>query len=228
MVKKKVKEVVEEVEVSSKKDIEKENKTLFWFFIVVGIVFASVLIPYFWIQSGKTFEFGEISWVVEDYENLRIFHGRFLSFTNPDLHYNIFLRTDPRVNDVEVLGKLDSFKYGGIISLSPEVDACRGDLSRVMLDLGAFLNQGVGVGVIESASSDEDFANQTNRKFVSCENTLDRTVVVVEIGEGGVVQDEENLNCYTIYARNCEDSSAVEKFMTRTVSDFRDSYPIEE
>lgn len=214
----------EEIMVPEKVE-ERENKTLFWFFIVVGLVFASVLIPYFWIESGKTFQFDGIDWVVEDYENLKIFHGRFLSFTNPDLHYNIFLRNDPRKNNVEVYGEIDSFKYGGIISLSPRVDACRGDLSRVMLDLGAFLKQGVGVGTIESGSNEEEIANASGRRFATCE-IMDRTVVIVDIGEEGIFQDETNPNCYTIHARNCEDSAAVEKFMVRAVKDFRASYPI--
>ena len=232
MVEEKVGDGEEKAQVSGK-IIKKEERTLFWFFVVVGVVFALVLVPYFWTESGKVFEFGGIDWIVEDYDNLRIFHGRFVSLINPNLNYNIFFRTDPRLNDVSVSGKLDSFKYGGIISLSPEVDACRGDLSRVMLDLSSFLKQGVGVGPIEAGSNNEEAANENGRRFVTCDNVYDRTVVVVELsskddsgelGERGIIQDEENLNCYTIYAKDCEDSEVVEKFMVKAVEDFRDSY----
>ena len=228
MGKKKVEDAVEEDAGVSEEVEKRESKTLFWVFVVVGVVFAAVLVPYFWNESSKNFEFSGIDWVVEDYQDLRIFHGRFLSLTNPNLYYNIFLRTDPRVNDVEVVGKLDSFKYGGIVSLSPEIDACRGDLSRVMLDLGAFLKQGVGVGPIESATSDEIVANESDRKFVVCDNVLDRTVLLIEIGETRIVQDEDNPYCYTLYAENCEDARVVEKFMVKSVEDFRDSYPVKE
>jgi len=202
----------------------KENSTLIWFFAIVIFVFALVLVPYFWNESSKVFEFGGIDWVIEEYEYLEIFHGRFVSLTNPNLNYNVFFRTDPRTNDVEISGKLDRFKYGGIISLSSEVDSCRGDLSRVMLDLAAFLKQGVGVGVIESASNDLDIANATGRKFVDCENVLDRTVVIIDIGERGFIQDEANPYCYTIYAEDCEDSGVVEKFMMQSVIDFRETH----
>ncbi len=224
MVKKeKIKE--EDIEkVIGKKVKESENSTLAWFIVVVGIVFASVLIPYFWVESNKVFEFGGVDWVIEEYEYLEIFHGRFLSLTDPDLYYNIFLRTDPRANDASVSGKLDDFKYGGIISLSPEVDTCRGDLSRVMLDLGAFLKQGVGVGSIESGSNDEGVANETNRRFATCESVADRTVVVIDLGERGIVQDKVNPSCYTIYAEDCEDSAVVEKFIVQSVIDFRALY----
>lgn len=227
MAKKKIVEDKEEISVPVKVK-KRENKTLIWFFVVVGVVFASVLIPFFWIESSKVFEFGGIDWVIEDYENLRIFHGRFVSLVNPNLNYNIFLRTDPRINDVEVSGKLDDFKFGGVISLSPEVDACRGDLSRVMLDLGAYMKQGIGVGVIESGSSDEEIANSTSRRFATCDNVVDRTVVVVDIGENGIVKSEVNPSCYVIEAKDCDDSAAVEKFMVKSIMDFRDSYPLEE
>ena len=94
-----------------------------------------------------------------------------------------------------------------------------------MLDMSAFLKQGVGVGPIESASTDEEIANSTGRRFATCENVNDRTVVVVEIGEErGVVKSDVNPNCYVITAKDCEDSEVVEKFMMQAVIDFREAY----
>ncbi len=220
--------LVREDEVMVPKEIEeKETRQLIWFFVIVGLVFAVVLVPYFWNEANKSFEFGGADWVIEDYENLRIFHGRFISLANPNLNYNVFFRTDPRKNDVEVSGKLSDFKYGGVISLSPEVDDCRGELSRVMLDLGAFLRQGVGVGPIESGSISEEIANASGRRFANCDIVGNRTVVIVEIGKKrGVVKSDVNPDCYILTAANCEDSDVVEKFMMRSVMDFREKYPL--
>ena len=205
----------------TKKDVEgNENRMLFWFFVVVGVIFAGVLIPYFWIGSFKSFEFGGIDWQIEDYEYLKIYHGRFVSFANPELFYNVYLRVDPRENDVATTGIFDSFKYGGVIALSPEVDACRGELSRGIFDLSAFLRQGASVGPVESGSSDKFVAVESGRRFGSCETILDRTLVIVDIGESGVIQDEKNPYCYTIYAEDCEDISGIEKFITKSVWDF--------
>lgn len=215
----------EEME-ASKKIRDKENATLLWVFVVIGIVFGSILVSYFWVESSKTFESGSIDWNIEDYENLQIFHGRFSSFTNPDLYYNVFFRTDPRKNDVDVIGNLSEFKYGGIISLSEDADNCRGELSRVMLDLSAFLKQGVGVGPIESGTTSELVSNHTDRTFATCEIVKDRTVVIVNIGEPGVVKSETNPYCYTITAEDCGDSKAVEKFMSESVADFRAANPL--
>ena len=204
---------------------KRENRQMIWFFIIVASVFALVLVPYFWIESSKSFEFGNINWVIEDYENLRIFHGRFLSFGDPNLYYNVFLRGDPREEDIYTEGNFSNFKYGGIISLSPEVDNCRGELSRAMLDLGAFLKQGVGIGSVVSGSTDILVANESGRMFVNCD-VSDRTVVLVKIGESKVLQDSENPYCYTIYAKDCNDISGVERFMTKSVEDFRATYPL--
>ncbi len=218
-------------EIKRIKDIrDKEDSTLFWVLVVIGIVLGSILASYFWVESSKSFEFGGIDWVVENYDNLQIFHGRFVSFTNPNLYYNVFFRTDPRENDVRVVGNLSDFKYGGVISLSKKADGCRGELSRVMLDLSAFLKQGAGIGPIKSGTTNEDIANETGRKFTSCESVRDRTVVIINISSrnsvNSIVQNKDNPYCYTITAKDCSDSGVVEKFMLESVIDFRAAHPI--
>ena len=201
---------------------ENENKTLIWFVIVVGIVFAAVLIPYFFVESNKSFELGGVDWIIEDYAEPvgEIFHGRFISLTNPSLNYNIFFRTDPRTNDVLIEGKIDEFWNHEAVSWTPEVEACRGDLSRVMLDLGSFLKQGVGAGFFDSGFTDKEAAEEVGKNFLTCADAVERTIVIVDIGERRIVQDETSLSCYTIYAEDCDDSGVVEKFMTQAIIDF--------
>lgn len=218
--KKPVKMKSDESEFPKKFIQQSENKQLFWFFVIIGIVFAMVLVPYFWIESLKNFNYGGAEWMIEDYDNLKIYHGIFGALNGANLNYNIFLRGDPRENDVPTEGTFINFKYGGIVSMTPEVDRCRGELSRVMLDLGAFLKQGVGVGSLVSGSTDEFVANKTNRQFARCDNVFDRTLVIIEIGNSSVTQDEDNPYCYVIKARDCNDMSSVERFIVKTVEDF--------
>ena len=202
---------------------EKENQQLFWFVIVLVIVFALVLIPYFWIENSKSFGFGGAEWVIEEYAEPTgtIYHGRFEALDgSPELFFNVFLRGDPRTNDVPTGGVFDDFIYGGIVSMSPEVDKCRGELSRSMLDLGSFLRTGVGVKKLESGSTDRATATESGRKYAICGRVLDRTLVIVEIGEPRVVQHEKYKSCYTIYAESCDDVSSVEKFIVKTIDDF--------
>jgi hypothetical protein len=213
------KEEVKE-EIVKKSTIEKENRQLIYFLIIVAIVFACILIPYFWIENSKTFKYSHATWAAEDYNGLKIFHGKFKAFNQENLSYNVFLRNDPRTNNISTEGSFDKFKYGGIVSMSPQVDECRGELSRVMMDLTSFLRQGVGVGPIEAGSTDEFVANTSSRRFATCDTVLDRTVVIIEIGEPSVIQDKTNTYCYTIYAKNCQDGSGVEKFMLETIEKF--------
>lgn len=215
-------ELKAEGELPKKSIRERENRQLIWFFVIVAIIFGSFLIPYFWIEGAKVFDYGGAEWIIEEYAEPTgtIYHGRFNSFTNPNLRFNIFLRGDPRTNDVRTEGVFDQFKYGGIVSMSPEVDACRGELSRVMLDLGSFLKTGVGVGPLETGSTDFDVANESGRKYIKCGNTVGMTVVILNIGESAVIQDEGNSNCYMIYAEDCNDVSSVEKFIIKSIEDF--------
>ncbi len=211
----------EENNESIKKSVqENENQQAFWFFAIIGIVLAMVLILYFGAESLKSFEFGGADWAIEDYENLRIYHGRFIALSDASVTYNIFLRGDPRKNDVPTKGTFDKFKYGGVISMTPEIDSCRGELSRVVVDLGAFLQRGVGVGYSVFGSTDEIVANESDRRFAQCETISDRTIVIIEIGDSAVIQDENNPYCYTIYVNDCRDISSVERFMVKTIEDF--------
>jgi len=209
-----------EGELPNKSVREKENKQLIWFFAVIGVVFATVLISYLVVEGVKSFEYGDIDWMIEEYPNLKIYHGRFMALSGTDISYNIFLRNDPRKNKVLTEGSFDKFRYGGVMSFSPEVDECRGELSRAIVDIGAFLRQGVGVGDIETGSTNETVALNTDKRFARCDTILDRTVVVFEIGEPSVIQDIDNPYCYVISVKNCADIQPIERFIVKSVEDF--------
>jgi uncharacterized integral membrane protein len=213
-------EKIVEEKITKKSIIEKENKQLLWFFVVVIVVFASFLIPYFYMQNSKSFNYAYIDWKVEDYENLKIFHGRFVSIGNKNVNFNTYLRNDPRKNNVDTFGDFTKFKYNAVVSMSPEVDSCRGELARVMLDLGSYISQGIGLGEVKAGSTNNDTAFSSNREYANCELTKDKTVVIIELGEPKIIQNEENPYCYTIYAKDCQDINAVEKFIVHTTDSF--------
>lgn len=218
-------ELKAEGELPKKAVRNREENQLLWFFVIVGIIFASFLVPYFTLEGAKTFEHGGIDWVIEEYAEPTgmIYHGRFDRLDGANVVFNVYLRGDPRENDVRAEGTFNKFKYGGIVAMSPEVDACRGELSRVMLDLGSFLKAGVGIGPLETGSTDFDVAVESGRRYTACNAVNDRTVVIVELGESRVVQDDNNLECYIIYAADCNDVSSVEKFILKSVEDFSEA-----
>jgi len=218
-------ELKAEGELPKKSVVKDEERQLVWFIVIIGVVFVAFLIPYFTIEGAKTFEYGGVDWAIEEYAEPTgdIYHGRFSPAVTPDLTFNVYLRGDPRENFVETVGVFDKFKGGGIISLTPEVDACRGELTRAMFDLTSFLEQGIGVGSIAVGYTDRSFAVERGKRYALCDNVNDRVLVIVDIGESRVVQDEKNPYCYTIYAESCNDVSSVEKFILKSIDDFNEA-----
>ena len=229
MVKKKAKnltkveaeELKAEGELPSKSIRVHETRQLIWFFVIVGIVFASFLVPYFYLQSLKSFNYAGADWFFEEYDQFDIYHSEFPALNGENYKYNLFLRNDPRENNVSVEGSFKEFKIGGFVSISPEVDMCRGDVSRVMLDLGSFLELGLGVQKVWAATSSFEVHNETGRDYATC-NTRYRTIIMIEKGEPAVIQSSENPFCYTIRVSDCDDIEPVEKFMVEVIRAFRD------
>lgn len=93
-------------------------------------------------------------------------------------------------------------------------------MSRAMLDLGGFLKQGVGVGSLEVGSTDESVATDNDRRFARCDTILDRTLIIMEMGDSSIVQDENNPYCYVISVEDCNDIVPIERFMVKSVEDF--------
>ena len=195
-----------------------EDVQLAWFVGVIIFVFVVTLATYSWFEGAKSFEFEGVDWVYED--DVDYYHGRFENLLGRDYFYNIYLKNDPRENDVATEGTFDKFKYGLIVSTSPEFDLCRGDASRVMRDLGAFMVDGLGTESPKAGSTDEAVANNSERLFATCNSIENRTVLIIDRGDAFVAQDVENVNCYTISVGDCDDASAVEKFMLKVIKDF--------
>ncbi|MCR4284477.1 MAG: hypothetical protein NUV97_00340 [archaeon] len=218
--------VKEEVvnEILPKKVEEKENRQLIWFFAIIIIIFLSFMGPYWYIQSSKSFTYGGVDWFVEEYANLEVFHGRFAALDGNQVNYNVYLRNDPRENNVYTEGKFSKFnlRNGGYVSFSPEVDSCRGEVARIMTDLGSFLKAGVGMKIIDSATNDINISKSTGTTYADCSVTNGKTVVVVQIGEPSVVQPVEGKDCYVITVKNCEDGLPVEKFMIKAIADVQE------
>jgi len=215
-----------------KKTVERENNQLMWFFLVVLVAFAVVLIPYFYNESTKTFEYKTIDWTIEKAGKVTIFHGRFPTLNGQRhiaagtlVHHNIFLRNDPRENIVLVEGPLDDFKNGGVVSISPEFDTCRGDIPRIMVDFFDFLSNGIGMMQLEAATPSAIVANETGKRQIDCSYTGPETVFLFDLGkEDSIVVNSENPNCYQITASSCQSTFAIERFMVQSVADFRAKY----
>jgi len=216
------KEIENKDEVPKKSVQKNETRQLIWFFVIILIIFASFLIPYFYTQKSKTFNYAGAKWAVEKVPGAIkiIYHGRFPALNGANYMYNLFLINDPRKNNVSVEGKFKSFRAGGYVSISPEANKCRGEVSRVMADLGSFLRFAIGVKKLQVATPDFKVHNQTGRAYATCD-TQGRTIIMIEKGNSSVEESKTNPFCYTIKVKDCNDIAPVEKFMTEVIKTAR-------
>ena len=208
-----------------KKLIGKEEAQLIWFFVVVGVVFASFLIPYFYIEGLKQFEYKGVDWVIEDFAGEDIFHGQFFSINKEGLLYNLYVRNDPRESDTLIDAEFGHFTVGGHISVSQEIDTvCRGqEVTRMLVDLGAFLLSGIGMDEVNASSHDEAYALQTNIEYVDCNTFENQTIIKLTKGEeSSITQSAENRFCYTVTIADCNDIVPIETFMVESIGAFNE------
>ncbi|MBU2576803.1 MAG: hypothetical protein KKF50_03705 [Nanoarchaeota archaeon] len=214
-------ELKAEGELPEKEVRESENHQLIWFFVIVIVIFASFLVPYFWIQSSKTFEFGGVDWNIDDEDEIITFyHTEFPALNGANINYNVYLRNDPRENDVYTEGDFRYFKVGGYLSWGEDIESCRGgQVLRAASDLTSFVRTGVGVGNIANAGLTPEFAEKLGFPFVNCLTTPNRTVILLEMGEPSVIQSGHNPYCYIVTIRDCESVKPIEKFIIKTLED---------
>jgi hypothetical protein len=169
-----------------------------------------------------------VDWTIEKYADpekkndaLVLYYTRFTSFKYPELNYNLWLRNDPRTNNIPVTGNLTEFRYGGFFSFTPDVDKCSGEIVGSLMTFNDFLKNVVGMRELSSTgttswevySSDEE----GKRIYVDC-SLSNRGIIIFQLGESpSIVQSEENPFCYTITMRDCSDIKPIEKFMIQTI-----------
>jgi len=221
--KKAVRKKVKEKEVTeaepSKKVVAKENSQLIWFFAIIVVVFLAFIIPYLYLEGKKSFEYSGLEWQIEKFGQITAYHTKFPALDRSNINYNLYLRNDPRENNATTYGNFNLFKRQGYISFSPEVDLCRGDVARVMTDLGGFLRYGVGMDNLTVATTDAETAKSLNRPYIDCSSTNEATAILIKMGNPSATRTEEN--CYIITVADCNDIVPVEKFMLKTTMDLR-------
>ena len=193
-------ELKREGSLPKKNVVKKEEKQLTIFFVIIGIIFAAFLIPFFYSQSLNSFDFIYSNWTVEEFQDIKIFHGQFTAFADRSVNYNLYLRNDPRKNNIMSSGNFTKFKYNMIISTDYEIDYCSDKISSTMATLGMFLKQGVGVKNIELATTNEETATSLNKTFLKdCSEDKSKMTILITSGEkSSVVQDENDPYCYRI------------------------------
>jgi hypothetical protein len=168
---------------------------------------------YFYVQSSKTFGFANLKWEKTKYQNIDFYHSRFAVFEN---YYNLYLRNDPRENDVLVNFSTD-IKFHPKIFMSLGADAINcPDAGLANFALGQFL--GAFKFQVEGSVTDEELAEALDVRYITCDHAANQTVIIMQKSEETLVtQDENNRDCYIINIGQCENIKASEKFILEVV-----------
>ncbi len=221
---KEVTKVLNEKVAESPKDLTKKQKIqLVWFFSIIAIVFLAFLGTYFYVQSLKKFEYLGVDWVKEEYTGLTLYHSRFpITYQGvTNAFYNLYLRNDPRKNNVSMEDINLQFAQNVTISNTPDAAKCR-DAARVTGDLGMFLRAFPWIKNINGAVTDKNLSKELDLVFANCSSaTEENTVIIIQRSNNpsiSVIQDRlVDPACYVISIGNCENTLAVEKFMAGIV-----------
>lgn len=195
---------------------------------IIGIVlFLALLVVVFFIasyyfKSRNFFEYQELTFAKQRLGDIPIYHHSYY-FKAPDgklIKYNLYLRNDPRYNNITISDEKSRLLAGGevaFISINAEgLQECRygplavGTLSSFLAD-----NQMTVIG------GNLDFWNAGAKKedWVTCQNKPGNRVVEIIAGNKTLV--DINGNCYHVEVNNCEILEAVEKLIVESVVDAR-------
>ena len=196
----------------------KKNLELYWIFgIMVLMLIIILLIP--WISRQlNTFKYDGLTFTKEKFGQLPVYHYYYsFDFNNEVWKYNLYLRLDPRKNNVPVSGEIKFPKIGSTVFISINSTAfttCRDTLSNLasLADLLSGNKYPVKGGVL-----DKNDAIMSNVTHITCQTNPKTSVITINAGnETKIISDG---NCNQIIVSDCEMLEAVEKFKVQAVAD---------
>ena len=197
---------------------EKQTRQLLWAIILmVSIILIVIFVPLIKKNYLDKFEY-----IGLDFQKTQAGEVMFYSTRIPIANqkgevtgsYAINFREDPRelesikvdIPDGVVTFLRDKMMY---ISIQSDIPIC-GDNVIAVAGLTDFLKS-FGALQVKGAIDNESHANETGFPYVTCENTLANTVIMVRNGNETIIK-KSGENCYEIEFKGCEINKATEKF----------------
>ena len=219
------KEEVQETPPTNEK--KKQQKELYWVLGVMIVLILVFLLSNSVFKSMQTFSYQGLSFAKEKFGEIPVYHYYYIfktpssltgQVTSEFIKYNLFLRVDPRENNVSVDGEI--YLVQGVqtyVSVNPtNLTQCENS-SIAIANLASFIN-GLVVAPAKSASPIEEIANQSNVPYVTCENYLSEPRILIQAGEQSLIK-KENTNCYVLTVANCEILEVTEKLIVQAIVD---------
>ncbi len=203
------------------KENESYRKQLYWVLaVMVGLILVLVLTPII-SKSINSFEYEGLKFTKERFgKNITVYHYYYFFYDKAGdiVKYNLYLRNDPRENNIPVEGEV-SLLSGKEVFLSINSTGllqCE-DSSIAVATLSSFLKDN-GFNVTAGSPILEEAQNMTNSPGrIDCDTRPRNNVIKIQAGEE--TQITQDKLCYIIEVNNCEVLKAVEKFELKTILD---------
>lgn len=184
---------------------------------LVGLFILYLILASVFSRLG-TFTYEGLAFTKEKMGKIPVYHYSYYYESNSGglIKYNLYLRSDPRKNNVKVDGEVGLAK-GKFVFISINgsgLSSCE-DSNIAVASLSAFLTN--NEFMVKGASVDGEEAKANNVIFANCENRPDNQVIV--IGKGNETLIVKKDMCYTITAKCEEILQAVEKFEVQAILD---------
>ena len=207
---------MKEIKKSRERKIEKE--------ILGVLVFLGVLIVIFLIASSyfrnlNNFDYKGLTFSKERVGDIEVYHHNYyLKVAEKLINYNLYLRIDPRYNNITLTGEKSKLLAPGAVAYvsinSDGLQECRysplavGSISSFLSD-----NQMTVIG------GNLDFWNAGLKRdeWITCQNKPGNRVVEIEKGNETSVSIQGN--CYRIEVADCQILDAVEKLEVQSIID---------
>jgi len=224
--------MVEKKKELEKKETKEDNKNsssgkeLYWVLgIMVGLI-AVFLISSYYFQGQQNFEYHGLDFSKQMLGEIQLYEYHYFSNSvnritgqvigEPRL-VKVYLRGDPRKNDVPVDGKINIVSDTVYVSINGTGLDCE-DSNIALAGLSSFLTQN-GVH-LQGAVVDSEEALEYDLEQVTCETYPDSTVIVVQSGDKPFIQTKNN--CYILQISDCDVLSTTEKFIVQSIIDARE------
>lgn len=205
-----------------------ENKTLnrltskqtYWILGIMTVLLATILITYWARESYYSFDYQGLHFTREMYGKITVFHYFYYlkDSSNKTYQYNLYLRNDPRENNVSIMGNIRYYKdkYTYISVNTTGLINCS-DGPMAVGSLSAFLTN--NFITVRAATTEANSSTMKNVPVVTCDTYPDNTVIILQTANSTQVEKKGN-SCHIIKIAQCSDAlPAVEKFEIQSILD---------
>ncbi|MEK6850349.1 MAG: hypothetical protein AABX85_02115 [Nanoarchaeota archaeon] len=201
-----------------KKEEGANKKEIYWIIGVMAFALIAIALIPMISKQANTFKYEGLTFTKERFGEIPVFHYYYYTGDAGKEHrYNIYMRTDPRENNVSVDGEIGYPRIGDVVFVSLNSTAfqkCENVL-REMHTIADFLN-GNGY-VVKAGNPDENFAKQNNITYVTCKTRPSNMVILITPGDETKILSNDD--CQFITVNNCELLPAIEKFIVKSLID---------